>query len=1411
MRAKFFLRGVSAALTIFLAAVSASAATVTVTTTADSGAGSFRDAIAQVNAGSADTIHFAIGSGPQVIQPASVYPAITQPVTIDARTQPGYSGTPLIEINGLNVAQGPSDVGLSATGTGTEIYGLALNYFVNGAHQALQIGSATVRACYIGVTRDGKYSGYNYLGIEVLGSATIGGTAPEDANWFGSGVSIYISAGSGRFISVQGNQFGGVEPGGQLWNAAYGLTAMNSTGGRIDIGGEAPNYFVTSRAAMAITQSEHVNFVGNIVGAMRNGVVPNQGSLGVEISANGALVQDNVFVRRRVNAVVVMRGIGNKILGNSMSGDGFGIDLNDTTSAYDYATPDTNDEGDGDGGPNNGMNYPAITSVASGASSTTVSGRLSTRPNRAVHIELFSSAHCNASGYGEGETLIDSFDVSSGPTGVVFFTRPLARLSDGAVVTATATTDVDGTSEFSPCVAQSEETHGSFALDSAAMTLPESGTAQLLVSRRDGASGAATVDYTITPGTASAGSDYTAANGTLSFADGETSKTIVIPITADALHEDDETFTVALSHPTGGATLGTTTSTQITIDDDDPRPSVSATAPDVTEGTGANTGATVTVRLAAPAGKALSVPYATQPGTAAASSDYVSTSGTLSFAAGETEKSFSVSIVADAAHEADESFTVVTGYAGEVSTAVHILDDDALPRLSIAGTTVRETNGVIDVPIAVTSDIPFTGSARVIVENGSAVQPSDFFVDVTDVVFHGGTTVTLTVHIAGDGDPEPQESFTIRLAPSDAYEISAGAATVFIDNDDIGVGPALRSVAVGDQALFTIQLGTPVTTDTNIALASSDPTAVSVLDHVVVAAGTSEAQFAAKALLAPRSAAISVTMPPSLGGQAYTVNVDTYVVGRLLFTPATLQMYAGQTLTVHASLDPPSAAPLTVALSSSDATVPAAFTIPPSGSGSFDVTAVRSGSITIRATLPADYGSVVVYLTGRAQAEPSAPAITGITPSSGPVAGGTAVEIAGVKLTSDCTIAFGNIPAAQTQFVSATLLRATTPAHARGAVDVVLTCGAQTSSLRNAFTFNAQSARITSVVPSSGSTGGNTHVRIRGESFADGCWAYFGGLPARAVTFEDATSMTAVTPAHATGRVSVTVRCASGSGVANDAFDYVGSLDPAAIVNGVTPLAAAPGERVTLSGANFRTNDTVRFNGQSARVVTSLPDTQVVVVPLLPAGSAQIVVGNGAVETAAVPGFTVLEALRPRIDAVAPSSAPAGAELALTGGGFRPDLAFELGGRIARTNALDATHAVVTIPGDVAPGAYDLHVLASGAVIATGPRVTVLANGLVVRNISPRCAASSGGAFATLTGAGFTADTRVSFAGAAATDVALVDATTLRARVPAGATGLAVVTVTTGSATATMTNIFRYVSPFDPQGCSEGRSRAVRH
>ena len=167
-----------------------------------------------------------------------------------------------------------------------------------------------------------------------------------------------------------------------------------------------------------------------------------------------------------------------------------------------------------------------------------------------------------------------------------------------------------------------------------------------------------TVDYATADGTAD-DDDYTATSGTLSFAAGTTSGTITVPIADDDVNEGDETFTVALSNASG-ATLGTAGATG-TVRNRHVAPTASIAGGGGKEGDDDAIAFAVTLDRAAAA--AVTVDYATSDGSATAGEDYTATSGTLSFAAGETGKTITVPIGDDIVNESDETFTVTLSNA----------------------------------------------------------------------------------------------------------------------------------------------------------------------------------------------------------------------------------------------------------------------------------------------------------------------------------------------------------------------------------------------------------------------------------------------------------------------------------------------------------------------------------------------------------------------------------------------------------------------------------------------------------------------------------------------------------------------------------------------------------------------------
>jgi hypothetical protein len=163
-----------------------------------------------------------------------------------------------------------------------------------------------------------------------------------------------------------------------------------------------------------------------------------------------------------------------------------------------------------------------------------------------------------------------------------------------------------------------------------------------------------TVAYATADGTATAGSDYQAASGTLTFAPGETSKTITVQVNGDRLPEPNETFTVNLS----GATNATVARGQGTgtILDDEPHISIS----DVSKKEGKKTQTTqftFTVTLSAAYDQPVTMSFRTMDGTARTSdNDYVAKNGTITFNPGETTKTITIQVKGDSKKEANETF-----------------------------------------------------------------------------------------------------------------------------------------------------------------------------------------------------------------------------------------------------------------------------------------------------------------------------------------------------------------------------------------------------------------------------------------------------------------------------------------------------------------------------------------------------------------------------------------------------------------------------------------------------------------------------------------------------------------------------------------------------------------------------------
>jgi hypothetical protein len=320
-----------------------------------------------------------------------------------------------------------------------------------------------------------------------------------------------------------------------------------------------------------------------------------------------------------------------------------------------------------------------------------------------------------------------------------------------------------------------------------------------------------TVSYATANGTAVAGSDYTSTSGVLTFAAGVTARTVPVPVTTDALDEDDETFVLALSGPVN-ATLGAAGTA--TILDDDAAPSLSALDCVGAEGTGVNGSCTLTASLSAASGKQVTVSYATLDGTAASPLDYLAVSGTLTFPPGVSSLAVPVTLVGDAQDEPDETFAWNLTGAQNATLAdaqgIATIDDDDGPILSVSAPSIVEgnagtTQAGFTLALSAPSVQPVTVSYQTM--DGTATVGQDYQLTSGIVTFPSGTTgQAVNVPVIGDVLDEPNETFYLSIGPVvDATPASGAIAAVILDDDG---GPiALSSLEHGSDRRETLEGG----------------------------------------------------------------------------------------------------------------------------------------------------------------------------------------------------------------------------------------------------------------------------------------------------------------------------------------------------------------------------------------------------------------------------------------------------------------------------------------------------------------------------------------------------------------------------------------------------------------------------
>jgi hypothetical protein len=249
---------------------------------------------------------------------------------------------------------------------------------------------------------------------------------------------------------------------------------------------------------------------------------------------------------------------------------------------------------------------------------------------------------------------------------------------------------------------------GSVSINDMAIAEGNAGTKVLTFTlTRAGGTAAFDVNFATSNGTAIAGEDFAAASGVVRFAAGETTKTVSVTINGDTKFEANESFNVNLSNATNGATIADAIGVGTIQNDDIQAVAGSVSINDMAIAEGNSGSKVVTFTLTRAGGTAaFDVNFATGNATAIAGEDYAVASGVVRFAAGETKKTVSVTILGDTKFEANETFTVNLSNATNGATIADaigvgtITNDDANRAPTITSSNVKVAAGS---SVAVTS------------------------------------------------------------------------------------------------------------------------------------------------------------------------------------------------------------------------------------------------------------------------------------------------------------------------------------------------------------------------------------------------------------------------------------------------------------------------------------------------------------------------------------------------------------------------------------------------------------------------------------------------------------------------------------------------------------------------------------
>jgi hypothetical protein len=548
----------------------------------------------------------------------------------------------------------------------------------------------------------------------------------------------------------------------------------------------------------------------------------------------------------------------------------------------------------------------------------------------------------------------------------------------------------------------------------------------------------------------------------------------------------------------------------------------------------------------------------------------------------------------------------------------------------------------------------FTGASKVLFGTTAANFTVNSDTQITAVSPAGSGTVHVTVSTPkGTSATSNADRFTYRIAPT-VTGISPTAGPLAGRTSVIIRGTGFTGAS---RVLFgTTAVSFMLNSDTQITAVS--PAGSGTVDVKVTTPGGTSATSTVDRftyLPVPTVTGISPNTGSVTGGTSVTIKGSGFTgVSKVLFGTV-----AASSFTVNSSTQ--------------------ITAVSPAGSGAVDVKVTTPGGTS--ATSTADRFTYVPV-----------PIVTGISPTSGPVAGGTVVTIRGSNFTGASQVRFGTVAVSSfTVNSDGTQITIYSPASSAGTVHVTVITpkGTSTTSTADRFTY-LPVPTITSISPTSGPVAGGTNVTITGTGFTEVSKVLFG--PTVSIfTVNSSTQITVISPPSSAGTVDVTVTTPGGTSAIGTADRFTYLLVPTVTSISTKTGPAAGGTFVTITGTGFTGDSQVRFGSAAASNVTVVSDTKITAFsPASAAGTVHVTVTTpgGTSATSDFDQFTYVPV--PIVTSVSPNSGPAtgGTTVTIKGSGFKDASEVRFGSVVVLASSFtvnsDGTQITVNSPASAA-------------------------------------------------------------------------------------------------------------------------------